>query len=113
MASMLALIAQSEVIQSFEVAKEMGPYGVILGMFAFLWFKVFKPMRDEDRADRTAERNQWITILAKFEHTMNTALSRLSDEVAQTRREVHDLRGNRRNQDEVPAYRHDVTDDGN
>lgn len=111
MLSTFALLAQ--VSPTFEAAKDMGPYGVILGVFAFLWFKVFKPMRDEDRADRKSERDQWITILAKFEHTMNTALTRLSDEVAQTCREVHDLRGNRRNQDETPAYRHDTNDDGN
>lgn len=110
---LLTFVLLAQASPTFEAAKEMGPYGVILGMFAFLWFKVFKPMRDEDRADRKAERDQWIATLAKFEHTLNTALSRLSDEVAQTRREVHDLRGTRRNQDEVPAYRPINDDDGN
>ena len=95
-----------------EVAKDLGPYGIIVGLFSLLWFKVFKPMRDEDRADRKAERDQWIATLAEFRMTLNTALARLTDEVAQTRREVHEIRGSRRNQDEVPpVYRHD--DDGN
>ena len=88
-----------------------GPYGIIVGLFSLLWFKVFKPMRRGPRRPqgraRPVDRNA-----GEFRMTLNTALARLTDEVAQTRREVHEIRGSPEPRRSAAArHRHD--DDGN
>lgn len=119
----------AEAASGLELVKDLGPIGAPVIAILILWMVIIRPMRTEDREEREKmraearadvlafreeqkqERSQWISTLTKFEGVMNTALARVSDEVRQTRREVHELRGTRRNQDEVPQR--DQDDDGN
>lgn len=86
----------------FDLLATLGPMAIPVGVIVALWLFVITPQRKEDREERERarqeyradmerlhnehreERAQWIVALDDFKRV----LSKISDEVAQTRREL-------------------------
>jgi hypothetical protein len=106
------MLAQSATA-SFDLLGTLGPMAIPVGVIVALWLFVITPQRKEDRDERERarqeyrtdmerlhmehreERAQWIVALDDFKRV----LSKISEEVAQTRRElnrapIHDDDGN-------------------